>query len=445
LAKAFSSSRKLSGVTFEDAGTYIIGAPEYVYQGKSKKILALVDKKASMGYRVLMLTKSDKPIVGEKIPQGLIPVAIFVLEDHIRDTAPATIKWFNENGVQVKVISGDNPATVAEIAGRVGIKNADDYISLEGLSAKEVEIIATEYTVFGRVTPDQKAILVKTLKRAGKTVAMTGDGVNDILAMKEADCSVAMASGSEAARNIAHLVLLDSNFANMPKVVLEGRRVINNIQRSSSLYLMKTFFTMAITLLSILATNIFTEGYPFVTKQFMMLEMFAIGIPSFVIALQPNKNKITGSFLGNVLSSCVTQAVCLFLPILCIYLVKSAGFELINLSNSYELSALCVIALTYTGLIVLVDVCRPLNTLRSVLCIIVFTIVTIIISLPSIAEVFGIYVKLTEINITNLFFVSTIVLAMVPLSRLFHDIIYTTKQKKINNELEENNIFNTNE
>lgn len=427
----FSSSRKLSAVTFEDEGTYILGAPEFVYQGKSKKINALIMKKASMGYRVLMLSKSDKPIVGEKIPQSSTPVAILVLEDHIREEAAETIRWFNENGVAVKVISGDNPATVAEIAGKVGIAHADDYISLEGLSPKEVETVATEYTVFGRVTPDQKAILVKTLKRAGKTVAMTGDGVNDILAMKEADCSIAMASGSEAARNVSHLVLLDSNFSNMPKVVLEGRRVINNIQRSSSLYLMKTLFTMGLTLLSIFATSLFTQGYPFVTKQFMLLEMFIIGVPSFVIALQPNKNKIHGSFLGNVISNCISQAFCLLLSVTTIYIIKAKNIPAIDLSNSEELSSLCVMALTYVGLVILVNVCRPLNTLRTILCIGMITIVTIAFSIPELASIFGISVVIKDINTTNLLFVMVVILAIIPIARFFSDMIVKVKHEQM--------------
>jgi len=353
----FSSVRKMSAVQFDGEGTYILGAPEFVYNGQSKKILSTIAKKAAMGYRVLMFSKSSQPIVKDKIPSTSSPICLIVLEDHIRPEATKTIKWFNENGVQIKVISGDNPATVAEIAQKVGIENAGEYISLEGLSSQEVETVAKDYTVFGRVTPDQKAILIKTLRRSGRTVAMTGDGVNDILAMKEADCSIAMASGSEAARNVSHLVLMDSNFANMPKVVLEGRRVINNIQRSSTLYLMKTLLTMTITILAIFATNIFVSGYPFAPRQFTILETFIIGIPSMVLALQPNKERIHGNFLSNVFASCLSQAICLVIPILIIFIIRSRTIDGLNLGSFDQTTSLCVIALTYTGFIILVYVC----------------------------------------------------------------------------------------
>ena len=199
-----------------------------------------------------------------------------------------TINWFKENGVEIKIISGDNPITVSEVSRRVGVENADRYISLEGLSQQQVIDAADQYTIFGRVSPEQKSILVKALKAKGHKVAMTGDGVNDILALKEADCSIAMASGSEATRHVSNLVLLDSNFSSMPSVVAEGRRVINNIQKSSSLFLMKTIYTI---LLSIFCLIVKTD-YPFTTRQVLLLEILVIGIPSFFLALQPNNEKI---------------------------------------------------------------------------------------------------------------------------------------------------------
>lgn len=440
-AVPFSSVRKMSAVTFEDEGTYIMGAPEFVYQGKSKKIMSIVSKKASMGYRVLMLAKSSQPIVNDKIPSQSTPIALITLEDHIRDEALDTIKWFNENGVAIKVISGDNPATVAEIANKVGIIGASDYISLDGLSPHEVENVASEYTVFGRVSPEQKAIIVKTLKEKKKnTVAMIGDGVNDILAMKEADCSVAMASGSEAARNVSHLVLLDSNFANMPKVVLEGRRVINNIQRAASLYLMKTLFVMILTLLTIFVTNIFTSGYPFTPKQFMLLEMLVIGLPSYVLALQPNKNKISGSFISNIAANCAAQSFCLVLPVIITFFLKTKDIDGLDFSNAEFVSSLCVIAVTYIGFILLINVCRPFNTLRTALVLMVFVLITLVFSVSDISSLFGVSMSLRDIAKTNLsifLYLLVLVLGIVPIARFFSDFIYRVKNERKKEKEEE--------
>ena len=425
----FSSSRKLSAVTFEDKGTYIMGAPEFVYQGKSKKIASIVAKKAAMGYRVLMLAKSDKPIVDGKVPTNCNPLALITLEDHIREEAYDTIKWFKDNGVQVKVISGDNPATVAEIAGKVGIEGASDYISLDGLSPQEVETIANEYTVFGRVSPDQKAILIRTLKRHGKTVAMTGDGVNDILAMKESDCSVAMASGSDAARNVAHLVLLDSNFANMPKVVLEGRRVINNIQSSASLYLMKTLFVMVITFLSIVAKNIFKAGYPFEPVQFMLLEFFIIGLPSTILALQPNKEKIKGNFIVNMISNCVVQAFCLILTVVIIYMLAIKDVPGLDLTNYAEVNSIAVMAITYVGVIILFNLCRPFNTLRTIVWIFSTVCISLAFLIPEIATNLGLSYLFNELTITNQLFLLVVVLSIVPIETALSEIIRMFKEK----------------
>ena len=427
----FSSARKLSAVTFEDKGTYIMGAPEFVYQGKSKKINAIVAKKSAMGYRVLMLAHSDKPIIDGKVPNNCSPIALITLEDHIREEAYDTIKWFKENGVQVKVISGDNPATVAEIAGKVGIEGASDYISLDGLSPQEVETIANEYTVFGRVSPDQKAILVKTLKKHGKTVAMTGDGVNDILAMKESDCSVAMASGSDAAKNVAHLVLLDSNFANMPKVVLEGRRVINNIQSSASLFLMKTLFVMAITIISILSTNLF-NGYPFDPVQFMLLEFFIIGAPSTFLALQPNKEKIHGNFIANIILNCFTQALCLVLTVVFIY--NASSTNLIPGLNLDIANSMAVIALTFVGAIILINICRPLNGWRTAICVFSFVCISIALFTPEIAHSLGVNHMFEELSLLHKLFLLFVVFLMIPIQRALSDFIYSIKYRHKKNE-----------
>ena len=290
--------------------------------------------------------------------------------------------------------------------------------------------------MFGRVSPDQKAILIRTLKRNGKTVAMTGDGVNDILAMKESDCSIAMASGSEAARNVAHLVLLDSNFANMPKVVLEGRRVINNIQSSASLYLMKTLFVMIITILSITAKNIFKAGYPFEPIQFMLLESMIIGLPSTILALQPNKDKIHGSFIANIISNCVSQSLCLIISVLAIYITSTKTIAGLDLSNYTEVNSMCVIALTYVGVIILFNVCRPLNALRSLVCVTSFIVITAAFFIPEIATNLGIYYQFKDLDITKQLFTLVVILSIIPIQRAISDMIRSIKLKSPNTQKE---------
>ena len=230
----FSSSRKLSAVEFEKTGTFVLGAPEFIT--KDKKVLSRSEEFAKEGFRVLLLAYTNEPLSEQSTFFKVEPYALLVLSDHIRDEAYDTIKWFNENNMEVKIISGDNPQTVSQIALKAGVLHGDRYISLEGLSNDEVSTFANQYTVFGRVSPEQKAVLIKALKNNNRTVAMTGDGVNDTLALKEADCSIAMADGSEVARNISHLVLLNSNFSSLPSVVEEGRKVINNVQKSSTLF-----------------------------------------------------------------------------------------------------------------------------------------------------------------------------------------------------------------
>ena len=241
----FSSQRKYQAVTFEKYGTYILGAPEFVLKSEFVNYKKDVEKYAAMGYRVLCLAHMNAAIIDSVLPDEKPEVVSMILiEDNVRPDAINTIKYFRESGVEVRVISGDNPITVSKISQRAGVANAENYISLDGLTDQEVIKAASRYTVFGRVSPAQKRLLIHTLKENGMTVAMTGDGVNDILALKEADCSIAVASGSDAARNCSHLVLLDSNFDSMPYVVAEGRRVINNVTSVASLFLTKTIFSL---------------------------------------------------------------------------------------------------------------------------------------------------------------------------------------------------------
>lgn len=366
----FSSARKFSAVSFENNGTYLLGAPEFVYKGNDEEIKKLIASRQKLGYRVMMLCKSETYIKDGSFDGSARPIAIFILLDHIRKEAPATIKWFNENGVDVKIISGDNPYTASNIAANCGVNDADKCVSLEGVSIQETKELATRYTVFGRVSPEQKAALVQALKANGKTVAMTGDGVNDILAMKNSDCSIAMAAGADAAKNVAHLVLLDSNFASMPKVVEEGRRVINNVQRSSSLFLMKTIFTVCLTLF-IIIINLANKmvSYPFQPSNLILMEVFGIGIPSFFLALQPNKNLIKGHFLKNTLLRALPGSIAMLAMVGCVSLLYINGFfELSGGETGYNcVRTLEVFGLLIVSLSMLYIQCTPFNIYRIIL------------------------------------------------------------------------------
>ena len=286
----FSSTDKFSTITFRD-GTFILGAPEFVMKDNFESVAGEITPFAEKGYRVLLLAK--------KADSGMTePLGFVVLSNPIRKGAVKTFQYFNEQNVAIKVISGDSPKTVSEVAKQAGIANSDKYIDASLLDTDEkIKQAAVQYTVFGRDTPKQKQKLVQALQEAGHTVAMTGDGVNDILAMKDADCSVAMASGSEAASQAAQVVLMDSDFSKMPDVVFEGRRVVNNIQRSSSLFLVKNIFSLLLSVFS----AVFLITYPLEPSQISLIGMFTIGIPGFLLALEPNKNRIQGHFLKNVL------------------------------------------------------------------------------------------------------------------------------------------------
>ena len=299
----------------------------------------------------------DGPVLGEVTPLGLI-----LLTNKIRPEAPETFRYFREQGVTVKVISGDNPVTVAEVAGRAEIPNADQYVDARTLRTdQEIAEAAELYTVFGRVTPEQKRKLVRAMHRAGHTVAMTGDGVNDVLALKEADCSVAMASGSQVACQVSHIVLLESDFSAMPSVVAEGRRVINNIERSASLYLVKNIFSLCLAIISL----IFTFTYPFTAAQLSLISGITIGLPSFVMAMEPNNSRIHGKFLSNVIYRALPSALS--------DLVLTIGvvlFCIVFQIPETEMSTICTVVVGVVGLLMVYRTCKPFNTLRKLLMIV---------------------------------------------------------------------------
>ena len=372
----FSSERKLSAVSFKGAGTYILGAPEFALKTKNDRVNDLVEKYASQGLRVLLLAHSTTTIYDSStLPQVRRPVAVIVIEDHIRPDAPDTIDWFMKNDVAVKVISGDNPVAVSNIALRVGIRDADKYISLDGMTDEEVTAAANEYTVFGRVSPDQKAILVKAMRANKHTVAMTGDGVNDILAMKESDCSISIASGSSAARQVSHLVLMDDSFASLPKVVAEGRRVVNNIQSSSSMYFMKTIYVIVINLMLILLHFAFGMSMvsPLVSnKSVMLLEWVIVALPTFFLALQPNEKRIKGSFFKNVLKNCMPCSLTFIVTTVSLYVMQRLDASLVPME---QLGTLVTLTYTFGGLFALYYACKPFNKWKSVLFVSIWAIV----------------------------------------------------------------------
>ncbi len=344
-AVPFSSARKYSAATLKGRGTVAIGAAEFLFKKSDKNLNAQCVKLLKKGLRVLAVGVSKKPIKNNAA-DGLVPVAIIALQDTVRSDAPEIIKWFKDNNVAVKVISGDNPVSVSVIADKVGIENADKYISLDGMSDEEVAAAANEYTVFGRVSPEQKAVLVRAMKKAGRTVAMTGDGVNDILAMRESDCAVSVGCGSDAAKTVAHLVLSDSKFSSMPKVVAEGRQVVNNIQNSSSLFLMKTSMTI---LTSILMLCLPGFSYPFEPQHLYAMEFFVIGISSFLLALKPNRNLIKGRFITNTLKSTLPSGMAMFMSVAMTY----AFLPVLNITDSAQISTVAMFSMTVTGVFAL--------------------------------------------------------------------------------------------
>lgn len=358
----FSSQAKWSGISFEDV-SYIIGAPEIILKDTSK-----IDKelnKYAQTSRVILLAKVSHKL-NKTLPKNITPMALVIINDKVRLEAKSTLNYFKEQGVDIKLISGDNPQTVAGIAEQVGMTNIK-YIDMSKCESS-VSAAIDEYNVFGRVTPHQKKEIIMTLKAKGHTVAMTGDGVNDVLALKEADCSIAMNSGSDAARNVSQLVLLDSNFSAMPKVVAEGRRSINNIQRSSSLFLCKTTYA---TLLAVLFMFL-PQTYPFEPIQLTLISMATIGIPSFILALEPNSERINGNMLINVLKRSVPTA----LTIAAIVVIISLLPNIIRLTDD-ETSTLCVILTGLTGFMLLYRISVPFNTLRRCLFIFLATLFTV--------------------------------------------------------------------
>lgn len=350
----FSSEKKYSAVVFENV-TYAIGAPEYVLKKISKELKEILNKYED--YRILLLAK------GKNIDK-IEPLGIFLIEDEIRTDAKKTIDFFEENQVEVKIISGDNPKTVSKIAKKIGISFWDNYIDTTGMTEQQLIDSANKYKIFGRVTPQGKKTLISAMQKSNHTVAMTGDGVNDVLALRQADCAIAVSEGSDAARNVAHLILLDSNFKSIPKIVLEGRRTINNIERSASLFITKTLYATLLLLLFLFVDR----TYPFMPIQLTLTSVFTIGIPAFILALEPNNERVKKNFLLNVIKVAFPTAITIAFNM--ILLIITA--DITDISNQ-TISTLAVLLLATTGFMHIYRISKPLNLIRKTLLITMIT------------------------------------------------------------------------
>lgn len=358
--QGFSSKTKYSGVQIAGQ-SFVLGAPEFVLRGDYAVQEAAISDYAARGYRVLVFAAYDGVLDGGALTGRATSLAYVMLANPIREGAKETFAYFARQGVQVRVISGDNPVTVAEVAAQAGIANAGRYVDASTLrTPADLANAATKYVVFGRVTPDQKRALVRAMKAKGETVAMTGDGVNDVLALKDADCSIAMASGSEAASQVAQLVLMDSDFSKMPAVVAEGRRVVNNIERTASLFLVKNIFSMLLSLFSVCMVL----EYPLEPAQISLISMFTIGIPGFIMSLEPNKERIQGRFLSKVIRKALPAGLTDFLVVSAM-VIFCKEFAV----NESDVSTACTVIVAIVGFMILYRIASPMNRLHWIMLI----------------------------------------------------------------------------
>ncbi len=354
----FSAEFKYSGVNFEDS-SYILGAPEFILKDSYEEYEERINEYAQKGLRVLVFGKYSKVVDGKALTGKTTPYALIILSNPIRDTAEETFNYFESQGVEIKVISGDNPLTVSEVSKRAGIQNYSKYIDASTLKTDEdIERAIMNYTVFGRVTPEQKRKFVNALQKNDRVVAMTGDGVNDVLALKDADCSIAMASGSDAAKQIAQVVLLESDFSKMPEVVREGRQVVNNLERSGSLFLVKNIFSFLISILAIF----WGVKYPLEPAQISLISMFTIGVPAFFLSQVPNEDLISGSFIKNVMYKAVPGGL-----VDTFVVAAMVVFATIFNASSSDISTASTVLLAMVGLMVLYNISKPMDKYKIVI------------------------------------------------------------------------------
>ena len=364
----FNSENKYSAASFKGGETFVLGAGQFLNVQNKVALEHKTKEFTEKGLRVLVLCKAKESITDGKVNGVVTPIALIVLQDHVRKEAIETFKWFKDNGVLIKVISGDDPITASQIALEAGIDGADRYIDLTGVSDEDIINVVDNYEIFGRVTPDQKEIIIKALKAKGKTVAMTGDGVNDILALKRADCSIAMNSGSEAAKNVSHIVLVNNDFDSLPSIVGEGRRVINNLQRTAALFLVKTIFAFTTSLVFLITMVTNNISYPFHATHFQLWSLVNIGLASFFLALERNREPVSGSFAESIFKKAIPGALVLLIPVALIFMLYIFQINNIFYSGIYELetaATMSVIVFTILGLAILVKICMPFNMYRA--------------------------------------------------------------------------------
>lgn len=414
---AFSSSTKWSGADFGENGRYVVGAPEFIMGDRYDSIRSEAEPWSERGCRVLLLAAYDTAFDDGPLQSAHVaPIALVFLSNLLRPDAQETFRYFASQGVSVRVISGDNPITVAQIAARAGIENADRYVDATTLSTEQdFEEAVKYYTVFGRVTPEQKRYLVRAFQKQGHTVAMTGDGVNDVLALKDANCGIAMASGSQAASQVAQIVLLNSQFSAMPAIVAEGRRVINNIQRAASLFLVKNIFSFALTLLLLFIDM----PYPLLPIQLSLISTFTIGIPSFFLALEPNYARVEGKFMRNVIRRAMPGG----LTNLTIVLLAGFFTSTFGLSNE-QLNTICVWVMSAVGLVTLYHVSVPFTRLRlAVLAAMTAAMLFCLLVIPA-------FFDLPALNASSALILVTLLLACPTVMRFFR-VIFDKRVAKL--------------
>lgn len=414
---AFSSSTKWSGADFGENGRYVVGAPEFIMGDRYDSIRSEAEPWSERGCRVLLLAAYDTAFDDGPLQSAHVaPIALVFLSNLLRSDAQETFRYFASQGVSVRVISGDNPITVAQVAARAGIENADRYVDAMTLSTEQdFEEAVKYYTVFGRVTPEQKRYLVRAFQKQGHTVAMTGDGVNDVLALKDANCGIAMASGSQAASQVAQIVLLNSQFSAMPAIVAEGRRVINNIQRAASLFLVKNIFSFALTLLLLFIDM----PYPLLPIQLSLISTFTIGIPSFFLALEPNYARVEGKFMRNVIRRAMPGG----LTNLTIVLLAGFFTSTFGLSNE-QLNTICVWVMSAVGLVTLYHVSVPFTRLRlAVLAAMTAAMLFCLLVIPA-------FFDLPALNASSALILVTLLLACPTVMRFFR-VIFDKRVAKL--------------
>jgi len=429
----FDSRRKYSAAYIEGKGTYVLGAPGFVDGDASKEGLQKIEELKKQGYRVLGIYWGKNPIENKNLPAKLALIGVLSLKDNIKPDAKANIEWFQNNDVEIKIISGDDHETVSMIASACGVNNAEDAISLQGVSNEEIPDLAKRYSVFGRVSPEQKALLVEALQAEGHKVAMTGDGVNDSLALKKADCSIAMASGAAAARNVSHIVSIDNDFSKLPDVVAQGRRVINNLQRTASLFLSKTFFAIGASLFFFVTGIITGEPYPFTTSNMLIWEFFSIGLAGFFLSLEPSNERLSGGFLRTIFVKSVPSGIMELLSVVTIFVIHWCNPDFIGYEATVGLS---ILAFSLLSFVTFFCASLPFDRYRSVVFggVLAFAIVLLLADYFAELRIFGIPYHLLD---WSLFGVLAVVSVFFAGAYVFVEFLFKRLEKKRDNGIME--------